>query len=173
MVFGGDGFLVAEERDGAIDQIDTQMVVLGMIGFDAVVVAGEFRKIVIGFARKEAVEAIEPSLKRPLVIGACGRGLVHWGEMPFPPPRPYSNRRGRRTSGSVAASGTNRPREPGKPQVPVGQGANPDAVMVSAVRGRLECGAQAGGMKARITEAGPPIGPGEALRFRTRSNRSR
>ena len=152
-LFGCNGLLIAEECDGALDQVDTQVVVLGMIRLDPVVVAGEFRKIVIGFAREKSIEAIKSALKRPLVVGASGRSLVHGCEVPFA-------HRGRIPScgseyfGERGCIGDQPTPRAGETEIPVREGSDPDAVMIAAgEQAGSGGGTQAGGVEARVAQS--------------------
>ena len=73
------------EADGVIDQVFADVVsVFGSAwGVDGVVVVGEGRAELVGFAFEESVVAVEAALQGPLVEGSRSAALFHWGEVPF------------------------------------------------------------------------------------------
>ncbi len=82
---GTDGRGVVDEADGVVDQVLAQVVALvgGGRGLDAVVVVDQLGMELVGLALEEPVEAVEPPLAGPLVVGPGRRGVLHGAQVPL------------------------------------------------------------------------------------------
>ena len=76
---------VLDELDGLVGQVGAQVIAfLRLLGLlDGVVVVGQLREPLIGFAAQEAVVALEAAAQRPAVIGAGGGGVLGRRQVPL------------------------------------------------------------------------------------------
>ena len=77
--------IVVQEADRLVDKILAEVVAVVGPGWRLymVVVNGELRVELVGFATEEPVETAEPALERPLVKRSGGRGIGHGGQVPL------------------------------------------------------------------------------------------
>ena len=70
-----DHLLGPDEANRGVDDVLGQVIALAIGGIDVMVVKREFWMKLVGLAFQKAVEAVEPTLQRPLVEGSRWRGL--------------------------------------------------------------------------------------------------
>ena len=80
-----NGAVVVEEADRLVDKVLAEVVALGRSGrrLYMVVVNGELRVELVGFATEKPVETAKPALEGPLVEWSGGRGGGHGGQVPL------------------------------------------------------------------------------------------
>ena len=146
---------IADPADRLIDEVLAQVVpVLRTAGrLDMVVVSRELRVKLVRLALKEAVEAVEALLQRPVRVRTSGRALVHRREVPLAGAIggvavfAQEFRKGRSTSWNRAA-------HMGETAVPVGHSAHAHRMVVaSCQQASARGGAERCRVKVRIEEA--------------------
>ncbi len=76
---------VLDELDGLVGQVAAQVIAfLRLLGLlDRVVVVGQLREPLVGFAAQETVVALEAAPERPAVVGSGCRGMFGRGQVPL------------------------------------------------------------------------------------------
>ena len=149
---GSDHLLGADEVDRGVDNVLGQVITLAVRGLDVVVVQGELRMPLAGLALQETIEAIEAALQRPLVEGARGRGFEGRGQVPLAGRESVVALQPQHL-GQRAGTARDAPAHTRKAQVPVGQPAHADRVVVApGEQGGPRRRTQGGGVEVGVTQ---------------------